>query len=364
MNSHTLYKFDGSYDWNLINPPVFQQMVAPAEKSARLGQFGTDLPIGIPAGPLLNSDFILAALNMGSRINTYKTVRTVYRNCLPFPNCVFLKPGTLAKPSANALSEPEFYGASLQNPTLATMTNSFGMPSRTPLSWKPDVEKSIRYTDEVRGAALIVSVVGTPEDGAVDAKTQLAKDYAKCAAEAKDAGAKIIELNFSCPNVRADLGAIYLDHNFVGQIVKQTRHEIGNDSVLLIKVGRDESICNMEKVVKSALRNGVNGFVGINTISMNVLNSAGLPALPGRKNGISGVCGNGIRDYAMEWLEQIGSISIHLNQGYIIGSCGGVTKPQDFQDRLDNGADFVLSATGAMMNNQLFAQYHNLANGH
>ena len=45
-----------------------------------------NLPFGIPAGPLLNSNFIKAAFGKGYDIPVYKTVRSGNFPCHPFPN--------------------------------------------------------------------------------------------------------------------------------------------------------------------------------------------------------------------------------------------------------------------------------------
>ena len=54
-----------------------------------------------------------------------------------------------------------------------------------------------------QGQILIVSVTGTTreEDKSFD---YLVNDYVKAAVMARDAGAEIVELNLSCPNVKGD----------------------------------------------------------------------------------------------------------------------------------------------------------------
>ena len=342
-----LYDTKLSYEENFKNPPVYQPKVR-FKGTPSVPLFGHNVyaPVGIAAGPLLNSEFIKAAVNMGSNIATYKTVRTGRRDCLAYPNCVFLNPECAVYPDGTAHSQDE---------ESDTITNSFGMPSGHPDEWMPDVEIAQRYVDENPGSMMIVSVVGTPDDQVSDQIGYLAGDYARCAALAKEVGARVIELNLSCPNVRKDLGAIYADKDLTARIICATRKEIGKEIPLLIKVGYWQNSRTMREVVPAALQAGVTGIVGINTISMKVLNKAGAPALPGRET--SGVCGAGIDWHAIKWLNAITDLRSEMSYNFVIGASGGIVGSDGFKDRLYRGADFALTATGAMLDPNIFVKH-------
>src|SRR5664279_1704891 len=47
-------------------------------------------PFGIPAGPLLNANYVTAALESGFDVVTYKTQRTTQFEVNPFPNVVYV----------------------------------------------------------------------------------------------------------------------------------------------------------------------------------------------------------------------------------------------------------------------------------
>lgn len=349
MYSGNLYDMGASYGDNLANPPVFRPKLEFAgDPRKELTGRKVYAPVGIAAGPLLDSNFIGAAVDMGANIVTYKTVRTQRRECLAFPNCVFLGPDAAIQPGGTAVS---------RNEKSDTITNSFGMPSSDPSVWMPDVAVAQNYVDARPGRMMIVSVVGTPSDNPGDAVEYLANDYARCAAMAKDAGAGIIELNLSCPNVRKDLGALYQDENAAAMIISAARKEIGNEIPLFIKVGYWQNPEVMRAVVSAALKAGVSGFVGINTISMNVVGADGNPALPGRLS--SGVCGRGIEWYARDWLKSATGLRAEMKADFVIGASGGVVDAAGFTDRLSGGADFALTATGAMLNPNIFAEYFN-----
>ncbi|MFH1200924.1 MAG: dihydroorotate oxidase, partial [bacterium] len=48
-------------------------------------------PFGIPAGPLINSNFCKGAFEKGFDICVYKTVRSSHFPCHPFPNVLSVK---------------------------------------------------------------------------------------------------------------------------------------------------------------------------------------------------------------------------------------------------------------------------------
>ena len=341
-----IYNTALTYEENLKKPPVVENPVK-FSGEPKVDLMGTKVyaPIGIPAGPLPNADYIEAAVKLGVCVPTYKTVRTIERACHPFPNCVFLLPECVVEMGGQAVASGE---------KTDTMTNSFGMPSFAPDIWMPDVARAQKYIDENPGRLLIVSVVGSK----TESREALAADYALCANYAKDAGARIIELNLSCPNVgKEGLGSIYQDGELAGEIVRAVRKALGNEIRILIKVGFWSNKRNMEDVVAAAVKAGVNGIVGINTIPMNVYDKDGNQALPGPGRLSSGVCGRGIAPFAEAWLKDVSKLNADNKYGLVIGSSGGIMDAGDFNKRLDGGADFALAATGPMSDPDMFRRF-------
>ncbi|MDR0449415.1 MAG: tRNA-dihydrouridine synthase [Rickettsiales bacterium] len=360
----SLYNPGISYADNRKNPPKIEKpyILTPAQAKAQ---------VGVAAGPLLDYNFIKYAVDMGAGIVVYKTIRSQGWQCLPHPNCIFVEKNAEIIPGGTAL-------ASSSNESW-TMTNSFGMPSDSPDVWMPDVAASQQYAEKFN-RRMIVSVVGSPDKNAGglsadQAKLALAKDYARAARLAVEAGAKEIELNLSCPNVKPELGIIYADADFVAGIVAAVRNEIGWNIPVHIKVGwhacknnpKESDMHGMMIVADEALRAGVDGIVGINTISMNVVDADGAPALPGRTkadgspNAVSGVCGAGIESFATKWLSDMALIKKHLKADTLsIGSSGGVVHGRQFDGRFEEGANMAFAASGAIMNPALFAQFHGI----
>ncbi|MCL2017244.1 MAG: hypothetical protein FWG80_00510 [Alphaproteobacteria bacterium] len=348
MPSKHFYNTKFTYEKNYSNPPkTNKKLKYTGEPQIDLMGHKVYAPIGIAAGTVLNSDYVKAAVAGGASVITSKTLRSLERECLPYPNCVYIKPGSIIEPNGTVIAQKE---------RTDTMTNSFGMPSASPDFWMQDVRIAQEYIDANPGHLMIVSVVGTPFEGVQDPVEQLAMNYAECAVMAQMAGGKVIELNFSCPNVRKDLGLIYQDASLTSEIIRMTRHGIGKDIPLLIKVAYWQEEYVMQKVVDAALNAGASGFVGINTIPMNVTDEFGAPALPGRLS--SGVCGKGIAPYAIKWLDSMVEFREKTNAKFIIGSSGGITCHDEFDDRLRSGADFALATTSSMHNPGIFADYH------
>jgi dihydroorotate dehydrogenase len=117
------------------------------------------------------------------------------------------------------------------------ITNSFGMPSRSRAFLEEDIPRANESLAE--GQLLIVSVVGTAthtNDKQLDASNFI-KDFAETALFAKKCGAKVVEANFSCPNVTTGEGSIYTDPNAVFEIASAITQALGDDCPLVLKVG-------------------------------------------------------------------------------------------------------------------------------
>src|SRR3989344_866500 len=116
------------------------------------------LPFGIPAGPLLNSKFCKGAFEKGFDIAVYKTVRADIFPCHPTPNILAVKIEgdlTLEKSKRNFLGNSDY-----SEPL--SITNSFGVPSKTKEVWQEDVKKAISYAGI--GQVLVLSFMGTTKD--------------------------------------------------------------------------------------------------------------------------------------------------------------------------------------------------------
>ena len=351
------YDITQSYDWNYENGPLFigeKPQRPPLKKEDQIDLFGFKInaPLGVPAGPLLNSNWIKLYAELGWDIPVYKTVRTLVRECHPNPNCIYVNMDhqLTAKDSGGKVISTE---KAPRSPQELTITNSFGMPSKAPKIWMRDVEKANSYMEE--GQVMVISVVGTPGVG-----KSLSADYAQCAAMAKEAGAKIIEANYSCPNVCSGEGSIFTDPELSSEISQKIRAAIGN-TPFMIKMGNCPTVQILEEVIK-ANAPYIDGVAGINTVAMKVYNGAGEQALPGEGRLTSGLCGAAIHDVSMDFVRNVSAIRKKHKPDLVICGVGGVMTVENIDERLNAGANIVMSATGAMWDPMMAMQYHNKIN--
>lgn len=330
-----IYDIGKTYLENAMHGPFFSEKIPKALSKTHpvdfLG-FKLNSPLGVPAGPLLNSKWIALAAELGFDVPTYKTIRSFSHPGHPLPNIVFVE-----RLSEATAQKTEAF-ADLDH---LSITNSFGMPSMSPEFLMQDIEKANRSLKS--GQVMIVSVVGTPGRG-----VHFLGDFIKTAALAKAAGAKIIEANFSCPNVDKAEGCLYMNPEAVYDYVDKIAAAI-HPIPLLIKVGAFKSAEQMRSVFLAAARGGCAGICGLNSISMEVALKNGDPALgPSRKT--SGVCGAAIREDALRFMKEAALIKKSEKLDLALLGCGGIMRPEHFTEMLDAGALIAMSATGMMWN--------------
>lgn len=301
--------------------------------------FKVNLPFGIPAGPLLNSKYVLGAFESGFDIAVYKTVRTSTYPCHPFPNILSARiKGDLTLDKAK---DPIVADTNYIEPL--SITNSFGVPSRDPSIWQEDVRRAISY--EGVGQIMVLSFMGTVKKG--QTQKEFVDDFVLAAELARETGAKILEANLSCPNIGNE-GLVCYNLPITERVVKGIRQKIGS-TPLVLKIGYYENDKDLEKL--SQIANEYADCVsGINTIPARIVDKNGKQALPGPNREKSGVCGSSIKWAGIETVKRLRNIKKKNNFKFAIEGVGGVIDPSDYFDYLKAGADSVMSATGAMWN--------------
>ncbi len=342
------YDIGKSYEENLSAGPVYTGAIPPMPATGKTWSFlGFDLssPIGVPAGPLLNAAYVELYARLGWDVPVYKTVRSIARASHPVPNCLFIATDMLAEADAHTTRTVAPAPQSVEG---LTITNSFGMPSMAPADWQADVR---RATEAMRpGQLMIVSIVGTPgADG-----RGLEDDFAHTAALAKAAGARVIEANFSCPNVASAEGELFRDARTSASIVRKIKERIG-DTPLIIKIGALPED-RLAAVIEACLP-FIDGVAAINTVPLSIVDADGRQALPGNGRLKSGVCGAAIAGVATEMTARLLTIRDRLKATFAVVSVGGVMTEGDIDHRLAMGADLVMSATAAMWDPLLAARW-------
>ena len=327
------YDIAESYEWNYQHappaPPTTVDVPAVPGDWTFCG-LPVASPLGMPAGPLLNSHWILYYAALGFDVLTYKTVRSGWRDSYHLPNLLPVDPAAVLDREGLEMSEAAAGAAP------ASWAISFGMPSRNPVDWRSDVERARRGMGARQ--VLSVSVVASPQDGWTMA--HLAEDFAQCAAWAADAGAQVVEANLSCPNVCTKEADLYLSPDAAAEIASTVRARLPREVPLALKVG----LFHHEEQAAAVLR-AVNPFAqavsSTNSITASVRGRFG-----GLRRGIGGAATTArcLSELVMlSRLIRAGGLALKL-----IG-VGGVMTARDVRERLAAGAENVHLATAPMI---------------
>jgi dihydroorotate dehydrogenase len=311
--------------------PVAATPASPAGSSFLGRPVGT--PFGIPAGPLLNARFVAAAFAHGYDLAVYKTVRTRAHPSNPFPNVLAVHVDGDLAPDAGAVRADGDFAPPL------SISNSFGVPSRDPDVWQPDMAAAVAAAGD--GQLLIGSFQGTR--GAAG-ELALVADHLRAARLVVETGAPVLELNLSCPNEGA-ASLLCFDTPRVRRILAVVKDEIG-DVPLLVKLAYFDTDATLERFV-DATAEFVAGYAAVNTIPARLVTASGTPAL-GAGREIAGVCGAAIRWAGLEMTRRLARIRALRDADFAIVGTGGVAGAGDYLVYRAAGADAVMSATGAM----------------
>ncbi|TAJ14465.1 hypothetical protein EPO56_02090 [Patescibacteria group bacterium] len=347
-SSVSFYNPTKSYEENYASGPfgMFADGNVYEEKGEPMHEvFGHKVytPFGIPAGPLLNSNFMKGAFDKGYDIAVYKTVRSGTYPCHPFPNVLAVHPGehlTLERAQAEALVADVNYTEPI------SITNSFGVPSKEVSVWQDDFKTAMQY--EKKGQLAILSFMGTVREG--QSQNEFIDDYILAGKQAGETGAKALEVNLSCPNIGNE-GLVCYNLDVTEKVCEGLRSVIGS-TPLILKVGyykNNEDVIRLAEIAEKY----ANGVSAINTVQATIVDEKGEQALPGPNRSRSGVCGASIKWAGLEMVQRLKSARDAGGFTFKICGVGGVTTPADYTEYLRAGADIVMSATGAMWNSDL-----------
>lgn len=297
------------------------------------------LPFGIPAGPLLNSKFVAAAFAKNFDVCVYKTVRSGVYPCHPWPNVLSVDLAEDLTPER--MQTPVVANDTYQEPL--SITNSFGVPSRAADAWQADAEQGLKAAG--KGQVMVLSFMGTVRPD--QTQEEFIADYVLAGKLAHETGAKILEVNLSCPNIGNE-GLVCYNLEVTARVCQGIRAVIGN-TPLVLKVGYYAKDSDLERLAEIA-NEYASSIAGINTLQAEVRTKNGEQALPGNNRLRSGVCGATIRWAGLETVEKLNKIRRNKNYSFHIEGVGGVATPADYQAYKQAGADSVMSATGAMWN--------------
>lgn len=334
--THT-YDIAATYQENYDRGPQFNSPPPAIPKTDPADFLGMKVRsrIGIAAGLLLNSKWILGYAERGFDILTYKTVRSSHRPCYDLPNWVFLEDdGQTTGPAVVTDTPPE-------DPRQISSAVCFGMPSMAPEVWRKDIGVAKQGLGD--GQILIVSVVATPQPGW--SAEEVANDFAQCAQWAAESGADVVEANFSCPNVCTAEGTIYQDAEQSAFIAQETKARIGG-TPLLLKVGHFEDDVRLEKFLE-AINGKADGVTLVNGISRPVLRPDGRPAF-GEQYRTAGVLGRAIHGPSVTNVRTASNLVQEKRLDLALAAVGGVSSAKDMNDFREAGADAALLGSSPM----------------
>ncbi len=311
-------------------------------------------PFGIGAGPLPTARFIKAALNKGFDIVTLKSVRT---DTFPLNSYPQVRP-VLLEGSLDPKTDVALVAKQYSDPI--AVANSFGIPSVRPEVWQKDMREALAVPK--KGQALLVAFQGTARGKGRGREMErsgdrgkgrgdFVQDHVKGIKLIRETGAKVIEINLSCPNEGEAVLACF-DIDITSRIVNAVRGA-NPDLKFFIKLAYFSDHTQLKELVKQ-VGNIVDGISAINTIPVPVNDKDGKEVFSGRSK--AGVSGAPIKWAGLEMTKLLNQYREEFGYKYKIIGLGGVCSAADFKEYIDSGADTVMSVAGAMWNPKLAAE--------
>ncbi len=188
------------------------------------------------------------------------------------------------------------------------------------------------YPDKV----LIASIMGTYEE-----------DWTELARLVEEAGADMIELNFSCPNMTThEMGS---DVGSSPDLCRKYCAAVKRGSKLPVLAKMTPNLTDMVPLAKASLEGGADGIAAINTIkcviNVDLQRHVGLPVING-KSAISGYSGKAVKPIALRFIQQMRSAEGLENLA--ISGIGGIETWSDAAEFILLGAS-TLQVTTAIM---------------
>jgi len=337
-----------SYEQNMLEGPFVPAGTKPYKNVGvpSYDFFGTPVysPFGIAAGPLPRAKFVRAALDAGYDIITFKSVRTRIHPCHSNPNVAPLDIDELKTGNSQGpiTIKPQF-----SQPL--SLANSFGIPSLDPAQWQAEMKKSFSLLKP--GQAMLVALQGTDRG---EGHQAFVDDHVLGAKLLRETGAKIIEIDFSCPN-EGSPELVCFNAPVAREIVEAVQANVPGLR-LIVKIAYFKDKQKLRDFVQQ-VGPLVAGITAINTVPAEIVDQEGKQFFPGGQvRAKAGVSGNAIKYLAQEMVNELSQLRKELDMDYTIIGVGGVLSAQDFHERRAAGADIVMGLTGVMWNLNLAAE--------
>jgi dihydropyrimidine dehydrogenase (NAD+) subunit PreA len=181
---------------------------------------------------------------------------------------------------------------------------------------------------------LIASIMGANED-----------EWEKLAKLATEAGADMLELNFSCPQMTSH--AMGSDVGSNPELCKKYCAAVRRGSKLPFMAKMTPNITDMVPVAKACLEGGADGIAAINTVksicNIDLDKKIGMPIING-KSSISGYSGKAVKPIALRFIQQMRTAIPDVQ----ISGIGGIETWIDAAEFILLGAKTLQVTTGIM----------------
>lgn len=158
-----------------------------------------------------------------------------------------------------------------------------------------DLADMRRLKEEYPNKVLIASIMG-----------ETLEDWTNLAKLVTEAGADMIELNFSCPQMTSHTMGSDVGTN--PELCKKNCEAVKRGTSLPVLAKMTPNITTMVPVVKACLEGGADGFSAINTVKsivdVDLKKKVGLPNIDG-KSSVSGLSGKAVKPIALRFLQQL-----------------------------------------------------------
>lgn len=193
-----------------------------------------------------------------------------------------------------------------------------------------------RLKEEYPTKVLIASIMGTNEE-----------DWEELARLVTEAGADMIEMNLSCPQMTSH--AMGSDVGTNPELCKKYCAAVKRGSSLPMMAKMTPNVTDMTVVAKASLEGGADGIATINTIksvtNIDLDRKVGMPIING-KSAISGYSGKAVKPIALRFLQQLRTSEGLENLP--ISGIGGIETWEDAAEFILMGAS-TLQVTTAIM---------------
>lgn len=310
----------------------------PDAPGGRLLGLHVNSPLGIAAGPLLNSRWIEGYARLGFDVLTYATVRSRAHAAHALPN---IRHVDNRDQIAVAARRPHVNGN-------ATIAVSLGLPSMEPDVWRKDVR---RAKDKLgSGQILIVSVLGTADPGGEP--ESLIADYARCAAWAAEAGADAVEIHLGVPSTFGEPGQmVYENIRLSAQILYRVRTSV--DVPIVAKLGMFRTPRLLHETA-TKLSPWASGFALVSGIQRRVVDEDGKAVFEGSGREVAEIVGAATFPVAGRQVEEMLAWRKAGAYDHAVLAMGGISSVERARYLLLEGADATLVATAALFD-PLFA---------